>query len=586
MGADFSGEQKRWLEGFASGAAAVRGLTMPSAAAPAPTEPTGPDAPLLKAQDQAVAAGKKLVDQEKWKRAEHPIDAYPRLKRDALNGGKPKPEDNFRWRYHGLFYVAPTQDSYMCRLRIPNGILTCTQFAAVADIAEKLGGGYTHVTTRANLQIREIAPQNGPAVVEGLTDVGIIAKGAGADNIRNVTGSATAGIDPHELLDTRPHARAWHHHILNSRALYALPRKFNVAFDGGGVVPTLEDTNDIGFQAVKVAQGAPVAAGIWFRLTLGGITGHKDFARDTGVILPPAEAIKVADAVVRAFIDHGNRTDRTKARLKYLLDAWGFEKFLAAMEESLGTKLTRIDAEHVKPRPAYDRLAHVGVHPQKQPGLNWIGVALPVGKRTVAQMRLLAEAARVCGDGDLRLTVWQNLLISGVPDARVDDVISNIEAAGLSCTANSIRAGLVACTGNTGCKFANADTKQHALDIAAHVETRLVMDQPVNIHLTGCPHSCAQHYVGDIGLVAAKVPAGDDEQVEGYHIHAGGGFGNDATIARLIYSDVKAEDAPQHVEALLKAYLAHRADAAESFVTFAKRHDTEALKRMAEASLP
>jgi len=586
MGADFTLDQKRWLEGFASGAAAIRGLagTGPAGAA-APTEPTGPDAAQLKAQDRFTAAGKKLVDQEKWKRAEHPLDAYERMKTEAAGGAKPKPEDNFRWRYHGLFYVAPAQDSYMCRMKIPNGILTHWQFAAAADLAERFGGGYTHVTTRANLQIREILPPNGPALLEGLADVGIVAKGAGADNIRNITGSATAGIDPNELIDTRPHARAWYHHILNNRTMFNLPRKFNVAFDGGGAVHTLEDTNDIGFQAVEVAEGAPVEAGVWYRLALGGITGHKDFARDTGVILRPDEAIKVADAIVRVFVEHGDRTNRNKARLKYVLDDWGFEKFLAAVEETLGAKLNRLDAAHVKPRPAYDRLAHVGVHPQKQPGLNWVGVALPVGKMTSEQMRVIAAIAREAGDGDIRLTVWQNLLISGVPDARVEDVKAHLTAIGLDWTANSVRAGLVACTGNRGCKFANADTKGHALAIAEHVETRLTLDQPVNIHLTGCPNSCAQHYIGDIGLIGAKVAVGEDDQVEGYHIHVGGGFGTDAAIAQLIYSDVKAEDAPQRVEGLLQAYLANRVDPTESFIAFSRRHDIETLKRMAEETL-
>ncbi len=560
----------------------MRGLGAHPASAAASSEQTGPDAPQLKAQDRATGAGQKLADQEKWKRAEHPLDSYDRLKTDALTGAKPKPEDNFRWRYHGLFYVAPTQDSYMCRLRIPNGILAHWQLAAVADIAERLGGGYAHVTTRANLQIREIAPENGPPVVEGLADIGIITKGAGADNIRNVTGSATAGIDPHELLDTRPYARAWHHHILNSRGMYGLPRKFNVAFDGGGAVHTLEDTNDIGFQAVEVAAGAPIEPGVRFRLTLGGITGHKDFARDTGIILRPDEAIRVADAVVRVFVDHGDRTNRARARLKYVLDDWGFDKFLGAVEEKLGSKLVRIDAAQLKPRPAYDRLAHVGIHPQKQPGLNWIGVALPVGKLTAAQMHVVAAIAREAGDGDIRLTVWQNLLISGVPDAKVADVKARLKATGLDWTANAVRAGLVACTGNRGCKFANSDTKGHALAIAEHVEERLTLDQPVNIHLTGCPHSCAQHYIGDIGLVGVKIAKGDDEQVEGYHIHAGGGFGSDATIAQLIYPDVKAEDAPARVEGLLKAYLAHRAGADESFYAFTRRHGAQTLKRLAD----
>ena len=216
MDGDFNPEQKRWLEGFASGIEAVRTVARTTPAS-LPAEPTGPDADQIKAQDAAIAAGGKLADQEKWKRTEHPFEAYERLKVAAADGAKPKPDDNFRWRYHGLFYVAPAQDSYMCRLRIPNGILTHWQFAAIADLADRHGGGYSHVTTRANLQVREITPEHGPPFVEGLGEIGIVPKGSGSDNIRNVTGSATAGIDPGELLDTRPHTRAWHHHILNTR---------------------------------------------------------------------------------------------------------------------------------------------------------------------------------------------------------------------------------------------------------------------------------------------------------------------------------------------------------------------------------
>ena len=260
-------------------------------------------------------------------------------------------------------------------------------------------------------------------------------------------------------------------------------------------------------------------------------------------------------------------------------------KFLAAVEQKLGGKLTRVDAAYLKPRPAYDRMAHIGVHAQRQSGLNWIGVALPVGKMTVAQMCELAEIASARGDGDLRLTVWQNLLISGVPDAEVEGIKDQLTAIGLDWRANSVRTGLVACTGNRGCKFANSDTKGHALQIAEYVESRLTLDQPVNIHLTGCPNSCAQHYIGDIGLVGAKVAVGDDDQVEGYHIHVGGGFGSDAAIARLIYPDVQAEDAPQIIEGLLRAYLCRRAGPAELFFAFAQRHDVEELKRLAAEQL-
>jgi len=419
-------------------------------------------------------------------------------------------------------------------------------------------------------------------VVEGIQDLGLCSRGSGADNIRNVTGTATAGIDPQELIDTRPFAREWHFHILNDRTLYGLPRKFNVAFDGAGRIPTLEDTNDIGFQAVRVREGFGVEAGVWFRLTLGGMTGHQDFARDTGVIVKSKDATRVASAIVRVFIDHGDRTNRNKARLKYVLDAWGFEKFLAAVEEKLGEKLTRVAAEAIEPQPAFDRLAHIGAHPQKQPGLFWIGAVLPVGKLTSAQMRKIADVAREMGDGDIRLTVWQNLLISGVPEAKVPSAEAALQEIGLATHATSIRAGLIACTGNKGCRFAASETKGTAETIAAYLEPRLALDTPVNIHVTGCHNSCAQHYIGDIGLIGARVAVSDEgDTVEGYHIHAGGGFGPDAMIGREVAHDVKAEDSPKIVERLLRFYLRERSGSSETFVTFSRRMSTEALQAAA-----
>src|SRR5450432_4817091 len=372
--ADFSDEQKRYLEGFMSGLQVGRVGRLAGGAAPAgkvDPEPMGPDAAGFKAQHKVIASGKKLADQEKFKREEHPFDAYSRLKQQAVTNAPPTPADNCRWRYYGLFYVAPAQDSYMCRLRIPNGILKHWQFSGMADLAEQLCGPFCHVTTRANLQVREIPPKHTVELIEGIQDLGLCSRGSGADNIRNVTGTPTAGIDPQELLDTRPYAREWHFHILNERALYGLPRKFNVGFDGAGRIPVLEDTNDIGFQAVDVKDGFGAEAGIWFRLALGGITGHKDFARDTGVIVKPEQATQVADAIVRVYIEHGDRTDRNKARLKYVLDAWGLEKFIAHVEEKLGRTLIKVTADAILPRPVYDRAAHVGVHKQKQDGFNW-----------------------------------------------------------------------------------------------------------------------------------------------------------------------------------------------------------------------
>jgi ferredoxin-nitrite reductase len=575
MSSEFSSEQKRYLEGFVSGISAGK---LAGGAAAAPTAPIGPDAEHLLAQDATTARGGKLVDQEKWKRAEHPFDAYHRLKEQAARGEYPKPEDNFRWRYFGLFYVAPAQNSFMCRIRLPNGIMTHWQLSGMADLADECAGGYAHITTRANLQIREIESKHSITVIERILDLGMCSRGSGADNIRNVTGSATAGIDPQEIADTRPLAKGWHHHILNTRVLYGLPRKFNVAFDGGGCIATLEETNDIAFQAVEVDEGAGREPALWWRIVLGGISGHRDLARASGVFCKAEECTAVADAMIRVFVAHGDRTNRAKARLKYVLDDWGFEKFIEATETLLARKLMRISEANIRPRPAFNRMAHVGVHAQRQKELNWIGVVCPVGKLTTNQMRGLASISSTFGDGDIRLTVWQNLLISGVADANIKKAVAAIQKLGLSTEATSMQAGLVACTGATGCKFAAAYTKEDALKIAAYVDARLTLDQPVNVHLTGCHHSCAQHYIGDIGLIGAKVPINEDgDTVEGYDIVVGGGFASEAKIGRLLWKGIKAEDAPAHVEGLLRAWMLHRATKDERFHAFSNRYDNDAL---------
>ncbi|HUA55582.1 MAG TPA: NirA family protein [Candidatus Sulfotelmatobacter sp.] len=575
-------QQKQYLEGFLAG---VKNRGAGGAAVPASSgaaSPTGPDAIHVAAQDRFLAAGRKLVPEELAKRAKHPFDMWDEMRANAAAGRFPKGTDVFLHKFHGLFYVAPNQDAFMLRLRLPGGLISASQLGGLADVAERFGGGYAHVTTRANLQIREIGAAHAIEVLEAIDELGLSSRGAGADNIRNLTGSPIAGLDPQELIDTRPMTRELYHLILNHRELYGLPRKFNIAFDGGGRLGVLEDTNDIGFAAVEVDDGTGVPAGVYFRMLLGGITGHGDFGRDSGVLLAPEEAVPAAVAVLRVFIAHGDRTDRRKARLKYLLDAWGFEKFMAEAEAFLPFKWRRVPREACRPRGPVLKHGHVGVHAQRQPGLNYVGVGVPVGYLPVAQMRGLADIAARHGSGGLRLTVWQNLIIPDVPDAALDAVARDLAALGLTSTPSHIRGALVACTGNVGCKFALSNTKAHALAIGDWLEARVTLDQPLNIHLTGCPASCAQVHIGDIGLLATKVDRGDDE-VEGYHVMVGGGAGAERTMAREIYKSVPADAAPAKLEAMLRAYLAHRRDG-ESFHAFVNRHEIDALIRLFDAA--
>lgn len=584
----FTEEQKQYLQGFVSGQAAARaaqGLSplFPSAGAAA-AGPAGPEAIHHRAQDRFLAAGKQLVAEEKAKRERNPLDRWDEIVKRAEAGQFPKGTDVFCSKFFGLFYVAPAQDSYMCRLRLPNGILTAHQMRGVADLAERYGGGYSHVTTRANLQFREVGARDAPQVLMGLYELGIVNRGSGADNIRNVTGDPTAGISAQELVDTRPLCREMHYTILNHRELYGLPRKFNIAFDGGGPVAVLEDTNDIGFSAVRVAEGKSLPAGIHFRVALGGITGHGDFARDLGVALRAEQCVPVAAAIVRVYIEHGDRTDRTKARMKYVIDRHGPEWYLAEVEKVLGAPLPRLAATDCEPRPPLSRTAHIGVHRQKQDGLNYIGVVPPVGRLEGAQMRGLARIAETCGAGEIRLTVWQSLILSGIPDARLATAQREIEALGLPWQASGVRAGTVACTGNTGCKFSASDTKRHARQIIEHVEPRVALEEPVNIHLTGCHHSCAQHYIGDIGLLAAKVSVSEDAEVEGYHLYLGGGYGAARELAREVLRNARADEVPAIVERLLNAYLAQRTTPDEPFHAFARRHSVEQLRGFCEAA--
>jgi ferredoxin-nitrite reductase len=578
---DFTEEQRRYIEGLGRGFAAARAVQ--GAVQNAPGAPEGIH---HAAQNRFLAAGKILVKEEEAKRARHGLDMWDVIAANAAKGEFPKGTDVFLYKFHGLFHVAPTQDAFMLRLRIPNGILDAAKLRTVADLADEHGGGYAHVTTRANLQIREIGPRAPLAILERLAEAGLTSRGAGADNIRNITGGPTAGIDPQEICDTRPLGLALHHAILNHRELYGLPRKFNIAFDGGGAVSSLEDTNDIGFSAVRVAAGKSLPEGVYFRVAVGGITGHGDFAGDLGVAIRPEQCVPVALALVRVFIDEGDRTDRKRARLKYVLDRMGREAFLAAAERLLPAPLARLSITECERRPPLKRDAHVGFHRQCQSGRVYCGVALPLGRMTSAQMRGIAGIAARYGSGTVRLTVWQSLIVSDIgagDEAAVREALAQI---GLPAEASPLRAGFVACTGNTGCRFAASDTKRHALESMEYLERRVALDTPINVHLTGCPHSCAQHYIGDIGLLGAKVAAGEDGEVEGYHVFLGGGYGERRELAREIIRDVPHEELPQVLERLLHGYLAQRKSAAETFQEFTKRHSPEALRALAGLRLP
>ncbi|HWA09862.1 MAG TPA: NirA family protein [Opitutaceae bacterium] len=588
--AGFTPEQKEYLQGFLAalgGQPPFVGHTASGLIAAEPAPSGG--ANLAQAPAGETVFGTplgELCKPERWKYDLNPLDIWDRLVAHAEADTFPDEADTFRFKFHGLFHVAPAQDSFMLRLRLPAGEITAAQLRGLADLAADRGGGYAHITTRANLQLREFRPRDIVHVLMRLQDLGLTSRGAGADNVRNITASPNSGFDPDELIDVRPYARGLHYYILNQRDLYGLPRKFNIAFDNGGSLSAAADTNDLAFQACVVTEKSLAAAGgaipeapppgIYFRIQLGGISGHGDLARDAGLLAKPGEVVAIAAAMVRVFNEHGDRTDRKKARLKYLLAKWGVEKFVAATAEKLAFPLRRLPLAACEPRRPHLKQGWIGATRQRERGFASVGLGVPGGRLTVRQLRRLADLAANYGRGELRLTVWQSVILPHVPDAFVGTVQRNAHRVGLVTEAAGAAGGIVACTGSFGCRYSSCDTKGHALVLAKTLSRRRALPgQPVNIHFTGCPHSCAQHYCGDLGFVGAKHADGS----EAYHVVLGGGMGDEQGMAREIFKGVRAVEVPALVERILDGYEEKRAGG-ESFVTWARRHTVGQLQEM------
>ena len=570
-GQKLSGEQTAYLDGFFSGLR-NRGLSfgdvIPNPAAPPAT--------------RAVPNLEELIPEERIKRELHPLDAYPLLLQHAAANQAPDKENLFRFKWQGLFYLTPNKESFMARLRIPGGQLKTFQLREIANVAQELTTGYVQITTRANLQIRLIAPKDTAEVLRRIQGVGLHTRGAGADNVRNLTCDPTSGLDPLERIETLPLVHALAQVILNTREFYDLPRKFNIAVSGGGRISSVEDTNDIGWTAVKLERDKNgFKAGIYFRCALGGATGHKSFARDLGVLVTPEEVVPVTSALLRVYIAFGNRGDRKKARLKHLLETWTLDQYLAETEKVLGHPLPRdplsaqLETRNPKPETAHP---HVGVFQQKQPGLNWVGVVIPVGQITPRQMHRLAELADLYGSGEVRLTVWQNLIIPNVADGYVETLKKALVKMGFDWRQSNLKSGFIACTGNSYCKFASSNTKGHAIELMNHLDRKFQLDQPINVHLTGCPNSCAQHYMGDLGLLGAKVKV-EGESVEGYHIFVGGGFGSRQAVGRQLFQGVSVNMLKPTMEKIIGGWLQHRTPG-ESFQSFTMRHDIGKLQEL------
>lgn len=520
-----------------------------------------------------------LCKEEKRKYEGHVLDIWNDLVSSNDQNQILEGLDQFCSRHYGLFNVSPAMEGYMVRMRIPTNQIRGDQMVVLGEVAENIAGGYAHLTTRGSVQFREVQPKRILEMFRKFYDSGLSCKGTGADSARNITCIPTAGFDTHELIDLREYAMNLNHRILNTRDYQGIPRKFNFSFDNAGTTSCVSDTNDVAFLAVSIQENDyGVPSGVYCRLILGGITGHHDFAKDSGFVCRPEDTPEIADAILNVFIHCGNRTNRKKARLKYVLEEYGFDGFCKKVQATLdeygnGVKLISLPSTFDDPRPKINRQAHVGVHSQKQSGYKYIGVALRLGRMTPEQMDGIGKIAMQYGQNDVRLTVWQNLVIPYIKDEDVQQVVDKLETLGLTTRATSFEAGAVACTGRWACKLANAYTKEDANAVIDHLNARFELDQPINIHLTGCSNSCAQHYIGDIGFVGTAA----DDGSEGYNVVIGGGADNDQTLARELCGPIASRDICELSEKIVENYLNCRADG-ETFIEFSNRHDDRQIK--------
>ncbi len=446
---------------------------------------------------------------------------------------------------------------FMMRIGIPNGLLTSHQLRTIADIAETHARGMADITTRQNIQMHWLTIQALPEVVDRLTEIGLSPKGACGDVVRNVTGCPLAGLNHEELLDASPLAVEIAEKLTANPEFVNLPRKFKVSVTGCPIWCSYPEINDVSLTALKRVKDGQEEIGYSVRIG-GGLSTEPHMAVRLNAFIPQDQAYALTKAVCEIFREQDLlRENRTRARLKYLFmrHGWTAERMLAAIEEKLGFTF-----DPCEEGPVADDLYrdHVGVHRQKQDGLCSVGATVLRGRLTSDQLHALASLAEKYGDGHLRTTIMQNILIVNVPSQLTGELVSELNALGLSVEPTVFYRGAIACTGTEFCKLAISETKGFTKWLIGEMEERLPeFDQQIKLHVTGCTNSCGQHWIADLGLEGKKIKK-DGISVDAYYFCVGGAVGINARAARPIGYRAAAEDCPQAIERLLRGYLHHR----------------------------
>lgn len=528
---------------------------------------------------------------ERLKRSKNPWEAFEEIKAFARSGrASVLPEwANLYFKWWGIYTQGDGAGAiggqggegkaieyFMMRIALPNGLLRSSQLRKIADLSARYARSTADITVRQNIQLHWLSLESIPEVMEALATEGLGPKGACGDVARNVTGCPLAGVADDEIADASPLALEASRLLSGNNAFYNLPRKFKVSITGCPVWCSYPEINDIGLTAIERRLHGQKEIGFSIRVG-GGLSADPHLAVRLNAFIRWDQLLPVVRSIAEMFREQDVlRESRERARLKHLFTQhrWTADRFLRELNSRLGFTLEPA-AEETPPRDGYRD--HVGIHAQKQSDRFYVGAAVLRGRITPEQLRAAANLADRYATGELRTTNMQNLLIINVPGSNVEALACELDAVGLRVAASPFWRGAIACTGSEFCKLAITETKSFARWVVEDLEDRIPgFDQPLKLHVAGCPNACGQHWIADIGLEGKKIKQ-RGEMIDAYYFCLGGAVGEFQRIARPIGFRCPAGEVPAAIERLLRAYLANRA-ANENLRAYFSRFSDDALR--------
>jgi sulfite reductase (ferredoxin) len=535
---------------------------------------------------------------ERLKHEKNPWEALEEIRAFARSGRDSIPPDwSFFFKWWGIYTQGDgvgavggvggegkSTPYFMMRIAMPNGLLTSYQLRTIADLAQRHARGVADITVRQNIQLHWLPIEAIPKIIDTLESIGLSCKGACGDVARNVTGCPLAGVAADELYDASPLVLEAGAAVCGRSEFYDLPRKFKICITGCPVWCSYPEINDIGLTAVERTLRGHREVGFSLRVG-GGLSTEPHLAARLNAFVRPDQVTAVVRATAELFRDSGVlREHRKRARMKYLFMNFGWtpESFLGELNRRLGFALDPAVEEHP---PADVFRDHVGIYPQKQPGLCYVGASVVRGRITPEQMHLAADLADRFGTGELRATIMQNLLMVNIPKDKTETVARELDSAGLPVAGSPFRRGAISCTGTEFCKLAITETKGFTRWLVDELEERVPQfDQQLKLHVTGCPNSCGQHWIADIGLEGKKIKQGK-EVVDAFYFSLGGALGQYQRIARPVGYRCPATEVPDAVARLLTTYIESR-EPGENLRAYFARYSDEELRAQLSGVVP